>query len=579
MTRFLFGPLGPAPLLAWLSILLGLTAISIPGIALALLFSKLTRARFNPYHIPILGLAGAVWYAEVWSLFQRVDAKCLLSLIVISTCSSLLLIRYSGAAFQQVTCVNKRYFILLFIFSLLVALNASKRMDNGDSGIYHLNAIRWIQESGAPPGIANVHTRLGFNCSLFVAVALLNGIVHAAQVANGVVIIACAIYLFGLLSDIDFNFRHRAFLFLVAAFGGLVLPALSVFASSPSPDVSQSGLAICTLVAASQYFLLGKGETELPNSILVLILIASLHFKFKASGIVLASGMVVCAGLVLACQYEKRNARLKALVWGAALLPLLVVPWVIRGYLASGYPMFPSILLGAPVDWKVPEILANDEAAWIYSWARNPGSDWRIVLADNQWLSPWWNRNAADPKNQAIFAFWLISLGIVASAMQASLANGRAKIYPSAWKLACFVPSLVAVLFWYRTAPDPRFANGLLWAFGLAFLLLSTPSGECKNNQSIYYLILIAAPVICIMFVELNRMAHEKYLFPARYRLISLKERTSKYGVRVLVPAMGDQVGDSPVPATPENRFQPNLQYRGGTLRDGFRVNGEAIVH
>jgi hypothetical protein len=578
MTRFLFGPLGPAPLLAWLSILLGLAVICVPGISIALLSSKLTRSRFNPCQIPILGLAGAVWYAEVWSLFRKVDAQCLFSLIVISTCLSLWLIRYGRADLQGATRPKTRYLFLLVSFSFLVAINAGSRMNSGDSGIYHLNAIRWIQESGCPPGIANVHTRLGFNCSLFVVVALLNGVLHAAQVSNGIVIMACTIYLYGLLCEINFNFRHRAFLFLAAAFGGLVLPALSVFASSPSPDVSQSALAIFTLVAGSQYFLLEKGEAELSNSILVLILVASLHVKFKASGIVLAVGMAVCVGLTLAYQSKKRYARFKALAFGAALFPLLVIPWVIRGYITSGYPLFPSLLLGAPVDWRVPEILANDEAAWVYSWARNPGSDWRIVLADTQWFGPWWNRNATDPKNQDIFVFWLISLGILASAMRMSLASGSAGKYPSAWKLACFIPSLTAVLFWLRTAPDPRFANGLLWSFGLALLLLATPSGTLSKKRSINDLILIAVPIVSLMLVELNRMAHEKYLFPARYRQITLKELTSHYGVRVLVPATGDQVGDSPVPAAPENRFQPNLQYRGRTPEDGFRINGEAII-
>jgi hypothetical protein len=199
-------------------------------------------------------------------------------------------------------------------------------------------------------------------------------------------------------------------------------------------------------------------------------------------------------------------------------------------------------------------------------------------LADTQWFGPWWNRNATDPKNQDIFVFWLISLGILASAMRMSLASGSAGKYPSAWKLACFIPSLTAVLFWLRTAPDPRFANGLLWSFGLALLLLATPSGTLSKKRSINDLILIAVPIVSLMLVELNRMAHEKYLFPARYRQITLKELTSHYGVRVLVPATGDQVGDSPVPAAPENRFQPNLQYRGRTSEDGFRINGEAII-
>jgi hypothetical protein len=574
MTKLLFGPLGPSPLLAWLSILLGLAVISLPGVSLALLASRTTKARFSLYQVPILGLSVSVWYAEVWSLFEKVDGRCVFSLIVISTCASLIAIRFAHASLEAAPLPRRRYLAALLLFSFLVAAIAGTKMNCGDSGIYHLNAIRWIQEWGTPPGIANVHTRLGFNCSMFVAVALLNGILPAAQVTNGIVVLACAIYLLGCIAETRWDIQHRAFLFFASAFGGLILPALSVLSSSPSPDVSQSALAICSLVAGSEFFLLEKRETDLPRSILLLIAIGCLHAKFKASGIILASGIVFCAGLALAFRFEQNWNRIKVVVLGAILFATLLLPWLVRGYITSGYPLFPSTLLGAPVDWKVPESLASNEAAWVYSWARNPGSHWKTVLADNQWLGGWWTRNSTDPKTQGILAFWLISAGLLAGSMAIRSTKDPIKRRFPVWKLLCFLPSLCGVLFWLLTAPDPRFASGLLWSFGLALLLLAAPSNRFGKSRSVTNLILVLIPVSFLTYVELEQISHEKHLFPADYRIIPLKEISSNYGVRILVPQLGDQVGDSPIPATPENRFQPNLEYRGPSPKDGFRIKG-----
>ena len=36
-----------------------------------------------------------------------------------------------------------------------------------DTGLYHAQAIRWIEEYGVVPGLANLHSRFGYNSASF----------------------------------------------------------------------------------------------------------------------------------------------------------------------------------------------------------------------------------------------------------------------------------------------------------------------------------------------------------------------------------------------------------------------------
>ncbi len=41
-----------------------------------------------------------------------------------------------------------------------------------DTSSYHIQMVKWIQEFGSVPGIANLHLRFGFNSSWFTSIAL-----------------------------------------------------------------------------------------------------------------------------------------------------------------------------------------------------------------------------------------------------------------------------------------------------------------------------------------------------------------------------------------------------------------------
>src|ERR1700730_2743866 len=59
----------------------------------------------------------------------------------------------------------------LFLLMILTLNAGPTIMDDSDS--YHIQMVKWAQEYGTVPGIANLHIRFGYNSSWFLSIALL----------------------------------------------------------------------------------------------------------------------------------------------------------------------------------------------------------------------------------------------------------------------------------------------------------------------------------------------------------------------------------------------------------------------
>ena len=76
---------------------------------------------------------------------------------------------YMHAIKEKLTGGRILFLILLF---LVFSYGASRGYLHFDSGLYHAQAIRWIEEYGVVPGLANLHCRLAYNSSVFTLTAL-----------------------------------------------------------------------------------------------------------------------------------------------------------------------------------------------------------------------------------------------------------------------------------------------------------------------------------------------------------------------------------------------------------------------
>jgi hypothetical protein len=136
-------------------------------------------------------------------------------------------------------------------------------------------------------------------------------------------------------------------------------------------------------------------------------------------------------------------------------------------------------------------------------------------------------------------------------------------------------PVLLSLVFWFLTAPDPRFAGATIWtvAADIAFLPFA-----CL--VSVRLLLRVFTTVLIAGFIGLElkegaiRLATEHEQFPNFVGGTSeLVPRLTYSGLAIWVPVTGDLTGPWKIPAAPPSSFNPKLELRGKTLRDGFRIN------
>jgi hypothetical protein len=115
-------------------------------------------------------------------------------------------------------------------------------------------------------------------------------------------------------------------------------------------------------------------------------------------------------------------------------------------------------------DWKLPISSVDGESNWIKSWAKLPGQPQQMVLQlpISKWLPIWFSIKPLGSQI-ALFTMLLPFFVIPISAIKKDILS---------LKIAIIIIAYLS--FWFITAPDPRFAIGIISfasAFGASFLI------------------------------------------------------------------------------------------------------------
>ena len=520
------------------------------------------------------GLFVATVFAETWSLFGGLVPWANPALILMA--AILAAVRWrTFATLGRDGLRNTRWSSLILFLPCLffAALNALTNGYCHDTLLYHLAAVRWVADFGSVPGLANLHGRLGFNSALHPLSGLFGapfGIAIGSEFANPVIVLCtCAVLLQGI------RLNRKAFFAQGSIYAGLLLPLIlsqlfSQCLSSPQPDVA--GVAIAILVTWHLREVIFETETlpEIEQSSFLRVLMAgSLVVMLKLS--YAALGLAAAALVTLVILIRRR--RFIAILLPVLLVFLSSIPWVCRGYITSGYPLYPSELGAIHFDWTVPPEAASSDKKWILSWARDPTRDADSVLANNDWLRPWLTTTLSDP-------LVLKSVVLGAAGLILSLISAPGRWHQGSFRQCGFLiaPILFSLVFWLLTAPDPRFAGATIWTLAADFVYLPF---ACLDSVRLLVRGLITVLVAAFVGVELGagviRLGTEHEQFPNFVGGTSeLVPRLTYSGLAVWVPVRGDLTGPWKIPAAPAYSFDPRLELRGKTFRAGFRINPTA---
>ena len=332
------------------------------------------------------------------------------------------------------------------------------------------------------------------------------------------------------------------------------------------------------LAAASMLFRALDPPTGVPGenekrsmSLLIAMLLFSLAVTFKISSLVFAF-----SGWILACyqlwSLSRHTSRRKWLLASAVILSAaIVLPWICRGLILTGYPFFPSTAFGISVDWKVPAVNAQMQADFARSFARIPDTTSNAARGW-EWLRPWF-RDLVREREAFLIPLFFSLAGILVCIF--GISREKRNALPR-W-LWLLVPSFAGLLFWFLEAPAIRFGEPIIWT---AAATLGTFAALRLFDQPIKKRFVLLALLLMTAWAAHPRLLWSSYFRPSVTVRTFLRlphaqiipHRTSS-GLTVYTPIETNQCWDAPLPCSPY--FSDTLRLRQpGDMRSGFVSEG-----
>ncbi len=122
------------------------------------------KRKIKPDAYVMAGLAAVTVYAQIFSLFYKVGLLANLLLVFVCLMTAVLFRQELWkTAKEQCMGISGRRKIFYLILFLLFAYGTSRGIIHYDTGLYHAQSIRWIEEYGVVKGLGNLHCRLAYN--------------------------------------------------------------------------------------------------------------------------------------------------------------------------------------------------------------------------------------------------------------------------------------------------------------------------------------------------------------------------------------------------------------------------------
>lgn len=455
-------------------------------------------------------------------------------------------------------------FCLACFVVMIVTINSGPTiMDDTDS--YHIQMVKWLQEYGTVPGLANLHLRYGFNSSWFSAIGLLvppTGSVNLYLALNGLLSCWFVQYLLEKLQLVSSATENKSRINITAGIL-LVLVASVLTWSMVRGNATNMNYDFITTVCVFTLFL----ETSLSDK-----------FRFQPEWLLwpcfLFTVRIINFPVLLMALYAfvlvAKSGQVKQIFGYAAAAFFLVVPFLIRNVILSGYLLYPAYQVDIfDVDWKADRQMTVSIVDYIKYYNRvnvmfRPLAETR-ALSFPEWVAQWFHFLFQSEKPVVVTGLIGFIIGIPFWKTIRRRLNGTAVIF-----LAIMLVQLVC---WFFTAPDPRFVFGPLLA-GLFLLPVILPPMAFRGNT------LIGAAVIILSCALLVYTGKKIYSY-SQYRNFVQPCAIPQPPVNTVmvdgIPIyMPEKINDNwnarcygtELPCL--YRLHPALRARGKEIKDGF---------
>lgn len=452
-----------------------------------------------------LGFTTILALIELLHLFVPIDWRISAAVLFVSLLPFMLntnRLEIIGTISALLIFARLNYFktFMIGLIGLLWCLRSMGLSNNFDSGLYHFGSIRWLNEYALVPGLGNIHWRFGLNQSYFGFLSLVNiyPLWNKGYAVGGLFLLYLAGYT---LINIG---RHlgRAWGWLI---GGVLFIYLGYIAGTlpnPSPDTAVGLVEIAIFLFL--FRIINKqnigSKQPLEDSVVILCLSLAL-VTIKLSGVVFAATSVC---LVVYFQYAAIPQHYRTYFKLSALLVFFSSMHILRGYLLSGLPLFPSTVAGAwGLDWAVSNELVKSEINLIYSWGRQPGELLSSeILGHWGWISSWLETISLFDGVLFSVATALLLINLILGLKGKTASDTRQY-------LALYLPVICTFIFWFLTAPDVRFLGAVpslylalsLWIYSFSFIWQRAQGFviDTKRHRNLYWM---GAIFICFLSLK-----------------------------------------------------------------------------
>ena len=273
-------------------------------------------------------------YAEIFSLFGGVSffANALL-LVICLICFWFKKEELAGHFRHIRLTVTPQRVILILVLFLLFAYGTASGLEHYDTGLYHAQSIRWIEEYGIVPGLGNLHSRLAYNSAAFSLSAL-----YSMVFLTGRSFHCCTGYFAFLLAvcctDACCREREKKLLLSDLIRVMAVYYLLNIFDEmiSPASDYFMV-LTVFWLVIRWLELLERKEKSTVPYSLLCILGVYVCTIKFSGALIVL---LTIWPAVKLI-----QGKRVQEIIRYIACGLIVLVPFLIRNVILSGWLLYP----------------------------------------------------------------------------------------------------------------------------------------------------------------------------------------------------------------------------------------------
>lgn len=513
------------------------------------------------------GLAITTWsgvliiasLTELSNFFWPIDWRIGVLTILIGSIGAFLNLKSTGEHLAKTVLVNLTGIGGIWKFLLLIAIftYCSKTLYvplAGDNMLYHFNTIKWINEYPIIPGLGNLHGRLAFNQIYFEIIALANFYpywMHGTGTTNFFFLTLTIVTVL----QISKTEVANAQIFTI----GFLWAALRYSDSLPTSNSNYFISLLQVSISALTLLILYSRNEKFKPLYFIFLWVCAFSVMAKFSSAIFASLSVL---ITLPTAYSKLKKEKLWLLYALMFSASIYLIHALRGYILSGYPLYPSTLGGVDsFEWSMPirEVIA--EYQWVLSWSRAPGLNPEQVLKNYDWINTWLI-------NFPLY-YWVI-FGLSTVCITALAIKWLTKKPPENKNILVIIPPIGSIVFWFFTAPSVGFIGVVpeLLLTQLIWLLFPpyAPKIAIKKGGAISIIMILMLWGYAIKTVGIKKISLSGW---QQLDESPLTIHETRSGLKILQPLTGDQCGDSDIPCTPY--LNPNLRLiKKDNIRSGF---------